>query len=169
MREYKKIVKTPIISAIAAIGKDTRAIGKRDKLLWDMPEDLVRFKHITWGHPVIMGRKTFESIGRPLPGRLNIVVSRNPSLRAEGCIVANSIEDAIKTASKSEENEIFIIGGGEIYKKALPYTHKLYLTLVEDDTEGDTFFPEFSEFKKIIYKKENLIHQPPYIFVEIER
>lgn len=162
-------MKTPIISAIAVIGKNTRAIGIKNKLLWNMPEDLARFKNITWGHPVIMGRKTFESIGRPLPGRLNIIVSRNPGLRAEGCLIANSIEDAIKTARENDESEIFIIGGGEIYKKALPYTHKLYLTLVEDDARGDTFFPEFSEFKKVIHKKENPSHQPPYIFVEIER
>lgn len=151
------------------MGKNTRAIGRRKKLMWNMSKDLARFKQITWGHPVIMGRKTFESIGRPLPGRLNIVVSRNSKLRADGCLVVNSIEDAIKTAKKSEEDEIFIIGGGEIYKKALPYTQKLYLTLVEDDAEGDVFFPEFFEFKKTIHKEENLAHQPPYTFIEIER
>ncbi len=162
-------MKTPIISAVAAIGKNTRAIGRRRKLMWNMSEDLARFKRITWGHPIIMGRKTFESIGRPLPGRLNIIVSRNSNLQAKGCLVATSIEDAIKTAKKKNEGEIFIIGGGEIYKEALPYTDKLYLTLVEDETEGDTFFPEFSEFKKVVRKEENLAHQPPYVFVEIEK
>src|SRR3989344_5036089 len=138
---------TPHISCIAALGTTTRAIGKNNTLLWRIKEDLGRFKSLTTGHPIIMGRKNFESIGRPLPNRTNIVITRNKEYAAEGCFVVHSFDEAVTKAKEVEEKEIFIIGGGEIYTQALPITHKLYLTLVDSNETGDVFFPDYSGFK----------------------
>ena len=143
------------VSAIAAIGATTRALGKNNTLLWHLPEDLKFFKETTTGHAVIMGRKTYESIGRPLPNRTNIVVTRTATYKAEGCKVVTSLEDALNYARKltnSGADEIFIIGGAEIYTQALPNTDRLYLTLIDDPGEGaDVFFPEYEkEFTKVI-------------------
>ncbi|MEK7164891.1 MAG: dihydrofolate reductase [Patescibacteria group bacterium] len=143
----------PIISIIAAIGEN-RELGRDNKLLWRIPEDLKRFRVLTEGHPIIMGRKTFESIGRPLPKRTNIIITRQADYKAEGCIVVGSVEAAIAKAKEFDEQEIFIIGGGEIYKQALPRVDKLYLTVVKDSQEADVYFPDYSEFTKII-KQEN--------------
>ena len=131
------------ISIIAAVGRNNRAIGKAGALLWRISDDLKRFKRLTLGHPVIMGRKTFESIGKALPDRTNIVITRHSDFRADGVVVARSLEEAIEIASKQEEKEIFIIGGGEIYQQALPLCRKLLLTEVESDAEGDVFFPDY--------------------------
>ncbi|PIR97742.1 MAG: hypothetical protein COT89_03130 [Candidatus Colwellbacteria bacterium CG10_big_fil_rev_8_21_14_0_10_42_22] len=136
------------VSIIAAISKEKRALGKDNQLLWNISEDLKRFKRITLGHPIIMGRKTYESIGRPLPGRTNIVVSKNKGFKAEGCLIFGSLEEAIDEAKRLDIDEIFIIGGGEIYKQTLPLADKLYLTLVEDEMEADTYFPDYSGFEK---------------------
>src|SRR3989338_6339012 len=141
----------PKISIVVAVTKKDTAIGNGGKLLFRISDDLKRFKALTKGHPVIMGRKTFESIGRPLPERTNFVITRNPDYKVANIIAVHSLEEAIKKASSllppSEEghrqSEIFIIGGGEIYKQALPYTDKLYLTLVDSDAEGDVFFPDW--------------------------
>jgi dihydrofolate reductase len=142
----------PRINIIAALGKN-RAIGKRGKLLWRISDDLKRFKRLTLGHPIIMGRKTYESIGRALPGRTNIVVTRNQSLSAPGIIVVHSFHEAMRTAGA---DEIFIIGGGEIYTQALPRAEKLYLTLVESSAEGDVFFPEYEkEFAKETFRESH--------------
>lgn len=156
------------VSAIAAIGKN-RELGKGNNLLWRIPHDLARFKSITMGHPVIMGRKTFESIGRPLPGRPNIIITRDKSFEAEGCLVTHSIEDAFEEAKDLDDEEVFIIGGGEIYKQAMPYVDKLYLTLIHDEKEGDVFFPDYSEFTKETFREEHEYEGLKYTWVDLER
>lgn len=160
-------MKRPIISIVVAIAEKNRAIGKDNKLPWHIPEDLKRFKEITTGHPIIMGRRTYESIGRPLPNRTNIIVTKNKDFRAENCVVVNSLEEAIKKASEIDQEEIYIIGGGEIFKQALPYTDKLYLTLVQGDIEGDVFFPEYSEFNKTISQSSHESNGYSYTFIDL--
>lgn len=128
-----------ILSLIVAANLDG-AIGKDNQLLWRLPTDLKRFKRITMGKPVIMGRKTFESIGKPLPGRISIVITRNPEFRPDGVIVSPSLEDAVKKARDTGIAEAMVIGGGEIYRQALPAADKIYLTRVYEKSEGDTFF-----------------------------
>ncbi len=131
------------ISLIAAMGKN-REIGFNGKLPWDLPAELNRFRETTRGCPVIMGRRTHEAIGRVLPGRKNIIVTRDLSYGAEGCIVVHTIEDAI-AAAQGDDREIFVIGGTEIFKLALPLADKMILTFVDAAPEADTYFPEFSE------------------------
>ncbi len=143
-------MKHPIISIVVAIAQKNRAIGKDNKLPWHIPSDLKRFKTITTGHPIIMGRKTYESIGHALPNRTNIIVTRDINYSAEGCFVAHTLEEAIEKARSIDSKEICIIGGGEIFKQALPYTDKLYLTLVEGDIVGDVFFPPYDKFNTIL-------------------
>ncbi|MDG1253565.1 MAG: dihydrofolate reductase [Schleiferiaceae bacterium] len=121
-----------------------RLIGGGNALLWHLPEDLKRFKALTTGHPILMGRKTFESIGRPLPNRSNIVISRNPQWKHEGVLSAESLEEAIGMASM-QDSEIFLIGGGELYRQGLPHADILEITEVEGQYEGDTWFPEYQE------------------------
>ena len=116
-------------------------IGINNTLPWRIPEDLKYFKMLTLGHHMIMGRKTFDSIGKPLPGRTTVVVSRDASLKIEGCIIAHSLEEAIAACANDEE--IFIIGGGELFAQTLPLADKLYITEIQQDVEGDTHFPEF--------------------------
>lgn len=132
-----------MINIIVAASKN-HVIGKDNKLLWHLPNDLKYFKAITTGHPIIMGRKTFESIGKPLPNRLNIVISRNKFESTENLIYATSLPEAIVIA-EAKDQEIFVIGGGEIYKQALPLANKIHFTLVDTIIEGDTFFPELNE------------------------
>jgi dihydrofolate reductase len=129
------------ISIIVAVAEN-EAIGYDNHLLWHISEDLKRFKSLTLGHHVIMGRKTFESVGKPLPGRVNVVISRQDNYSANGCLVAKSLEDALALAK--QDSEAFIIGGGELYKQALPLTDKIYLTRVHAGFAGDTFFPELN-------------------------
>lgn len=137
---------TPVV-IVAGIGERTRAIGKDNQILFHVPDDLKRFKELSLGHPVIMGRKTFESIvamiGKPLPGRVNIVVTRDQNYAHAGAQVAHSLEEALEFALESSPREIHIGGGAEMYKMALPYVDKLYLTLFDDDREGDSVFPEY--------------------------
>lgn len=139
--------KFPPIVIVAGMAHKTRAIGMKNGLLWHVPEDMKRFKRLTLGHPVIMGRKTFESIleilGKPLPGRTNIVVTRDQSYQPEGAKVAHSLEEALDTANAENPSEIHIGGGSEIYRQALPLVSRLHITWFFDDKEGDTFFPEF--------------------------
>ena len=132
------------ISIIVAVS-DNGVIGKDNQLIWHLPADLKYFKETTKGHAVIMGRKNYESIPekyRPLPGRTNIIVSRNPDYNAPACILVNSIEAAIDEAKKLNDNEAFIIGGGEIYRQSLPLADKLFLTRIHGDFEGDTYFDD---------------------------
>lgn len=129
-----------MISIIVAVAENG-VIGGGNTLLWHISEDLQRFKRITQGHPVIMGRKTFESLGRPLPNRHNVVVTRRRDYAPEGVTIVSSLEEAIAMFPPSEE--IFITGGGQIYEQAMPLADKLYLTTVMHDYEGDTRFPEW--------------------------
>ncbi|MDK9754395.1 type 3 dihydrofolate reductase [Vibrio sp. D173a] len=135
-----------IISMIAAMA-DNRIIGKDNQMPWHLPADFAWFKRCTMGKPVVMGRKTYESIGRPLPGRLNIVISRDASLSIEGVTTVTSIEQALEIAGELEE--VMIIGGGAIYAACLPMANKLYVTHIEAEIEGDTQFPDWgNEFKE---------------------
>lgn len=159
------------LSIIVAMSKN-RVIGKDNKIPWHIVEDLKRFKKITMGHPIIMGRKTFESIGRPLPGRENIVITRNPDFKAEGVTVVHSLDQALNGRSTNEE--LFIIGGAEIYKSVLPQVDKLYITRIEKEFEGDAFFPELDLDKefKVIEESQKFIsekNQLPYCFITVER
>ena len=129
-----------IVSAIAAIGKDG-VIGREGKLPWHLPDDLKHFRRLTWGKPIIMGRKTHESLGRALPGRTNIVLTRSPGYRAEGCAVVSSPAKALALAASSGAEEAVVIGGSEVFRQFLPLCEKVYLTIVEGEFEGDAFFP----------------------------
>ncbi len=126
------------ISIIVATGKDG-VIGNMGKIPWRLPADMAHFKSVTMGHPVVMGRKTFESIGKPLPGRRNIVITRQSDYRATGCEVAGSLEEGLKLAG---DGEIFVIGGEELYRGALPQAKKIYLTEVSGEFAGDAHFPK---------------------------
>ena len=133
-----------IISAIAAIDKN-RAIGRKNELMWHLPADLRMFKQTTAGHTVIMGRKTMDSLGKPLPKRTNMVITRQEGYRQEGAFVFNTIEEAIESARQNNESEAFILGGGEIYRQTLPLFDKMYLSQIDHAFEGaDTWFPEFN-------------------------
>lgn len=138
----------PRVSVIAALARN-RVIGIENRLPWRLPEDLAHFKALTLGHPVLMGRKTFESLGRPLPGRSNIVITRNRDYRPDGCLVADSIPAALALCRDSDE--VFFIGGAELYAQAIPRADRLYLTEVDIDAQGDAWFPEFdrSTFREI--------------------
>ena len=136
---YKK--QLMIVSLIAAAAENN-VIGKDNDLIWHLPEDLKHFKRTTSGHTVISGRKTYESYGKPLPKRKNIIITRDSNYEAEGCIVVHSLEEALELVK--EEEEVFIIGGGEIYRQALPVADRIYLTRVHAKPEGDACFPEFS-------------------------
>lgn len=159
----------PKISLVVAISKN-RAIGKDNKLLFYIPEDLKRFKEITKNHPIIMGRKTFESIGRPLPERTNIIITSDLSYKAEGCTVCHSVEDALSEAKKLTTDEIFVIGGGKIYEQVIPQTDKLYITVIDSVIEeADTFFPEYPEFTKVIREEKKEHNGLNYTFFELEK
>ena len=125
-----------MVSLIVAVSQNG-VIGKDNKLPWHIPEDLKRFKALTMGHPILMGRKTFESIGKPLPGRTNIVITRQQDFKSCGATVVHSLDEALATCQNAEE--IFVIGGGEIYKQALPFANRIYLTRINQDFLGDTF------------------------------
>lgn len=129
-----------ITSIIAAVDRNM-GIGKDNKLPWHLSEDLKRFKNLTMGHHMIMGRKTFESIGRPLPGRVSIVLSRRPEFFVDGVIKVRSFDDALRIAKDAGESEVFVLGGGEIFEQALPVTDRIYLTRVAGNVDADTFFP----------------------------
>lgn len=157
------------ISMIAAVGKNLE-LGKNNDLIWHFKEDMKFFKKTTMGHPVIMGRKTFESLPKALPGRKNIVISANPEYKADGAEVVTSVEEAIKLA-ETEDTDAFVIGGGRIYTEFLPYADNLYLTEINAECpDADTYFPDFNksdyikeivnfydvdgtEFYHVIYKK----------------
>lgn len=160
-------MKKPKISIIVCIAKN-RGIGKDNRLLFDLPSDLKHFKKITTGHPIIMGFNTYRSIGRPLPGRTNIVLSPD-KLKIKGYEVASSIEQAIKIGSAKDSEEVFFIGGGMVYKTAIEFADKLYLTLVDAEPEADTFFPDYSVFTKVISEENGEDNGYKYKFLELER
>lgn len=159
---------TPRISMIVAVDEE-RAIGKDNRLLWNIPEDLKRFKELTTGHTVIMGENTYHSIGRPLPNRTNIVVTLNQSLTLPGCFVVFSIDEAFQVAKEKENEEVFVIGGASIYKQCLPLVERLYLTLVEGKHEADTFFPDYAEFQKVVSEEKGENEQYRYAYYILER
>ncbi len=150
-----------------------RGIGKKNALPWYIPDDLKRFRQLTTGHTVIMGRKTFESIiqrnGKPLPKRTNIIVTRDTNFKAEGCVVSHSLEEALEQAKKNEQEEIFIIGGGQIFAQSLQYADRLYVTLVDAVFNADVFFPDYSEFKTIVEKENAETNGMKYTFMTLER
>lgn len=172
-KDIDKENKRGLISVIVAIGRG-RAIGKDNALLWHIPDDLKRFKALTLGHPVIMGRKTWESLPekfRPLPSRTNIVITRQAEYAARGATVVNSLEEARAAAARAEGcDEIFIIGGAQLYIQALPYADRLYLTVIEDDKEGDAFFPEFENaFTKRKSEETCNWNDLKYTWLDLER
>lgn len=132
-----------ILSQVVAAAENN-AIGKNNELLWRLPNDSKFFKNTTWGMPVIMGRKTFESLGKPLAGRTNIVITRQKDWQPEGAFVVHDIKEAMAAAAKTDAKEAFIIGGGEIYRQTLPVTQRVYLTRVHATIDGDAFFPEMN-------------------------
>ena len=144
------------ISMIAAMAHD-RVIGKDNQMPWHMPADLAHFKRVTLGKPVLMGRKTFESIGRPLPGRRNLVISRNPDYQADGIEVVGSVEAALALLADNEVAEVMVIGGGHLYAELLPKADCLYLTRIELMVEGDTRFPAFADEQWQCVERE--VHQ----------
>ena len=162
------------VSIVVAFGHD-RVIGKDNRLLWHIPDDLKRFKRLTAGHPVVMGRKTFESIvaviGKPLPERTNIVITRDSVWQYPGAQAAHSLDEALELASQAPgADEIFIGGGGELYAQALPRVDKLYLTLIDDDQEGDSFFPPYEdEFTHIVSEESHEHNGLHYRWVDLER
>ncbi len=160
----------PRVSIIVAMDKK-RGIGKSNALPWYIPDDLKRFRKLTTGHPVIMGRKTFESIiarlGKPLPKRTNIIVTRDPNFKAEGCIVVNSLESAL--AKAPADKEIFIIGGGQIFEQSLSFVDRLYITLVDAEFEADVFFPDYLDFKKVVSSEQGQSNGLSYTFLTLDR
>jgi len=159
-----------MISIIAALAEN-RVIGVRNTLPWRLPNDLKHFRRLTIGHAVIMGRKNYESIGKPLPERTNIVVTRNRDYRAAGCLIAHSVDEALKIAK--DDPEIFVIGGADIFRETLPQADRLYLTEVHAVVPGDVYFPEFDQGEWRERSRER--HEPDerhayaYSFVVFER
>ncbi len=132
-----------IISAIVATAHNG-VIGKDNEIPWYLPADFAYFKRVTLNHHIIMGRNCYESIGRPLPKRTNVIVTRNPFYIASGCVIVHSVEEGLKLAKENGEEEVFIIGGGEIYKQTMHLLDKIYITEVDLNTEGSVFFPEIN-------------------------
>lgn len=149
------------ISIIVAMAKN-RVIGKENDMPWHLPADLQHFRKITSGKPIIMGRKTYESIGRPLPKRHNIIISRNTEYKVEGCDVVSSLDEAVKCAGEVEE--LFIIGGGFLYNQTIDQADRLYLTFIDLEVDGDTLFPEYEHLaiRKIASEHHKKDEQNPY-------
>lgn len=163
----------PRFSIVAAIGRN-RELGSGNALLWHIPEDLKRFKRITLGHPVILGRKTFDSIvatlGTALPGRANIVVTRDPAWSFEGAVRAGSLEDALQMARALDTEEVFIGGGANVWEQALPHVDRLYLTLIDDEKPADAFFPAYEHlFTKTLSEESGEHNGLRYRWVHLER
>lgn len=154
-----------LIVAVAENG----IIGAGGKIPWHISDDLKRFKRLTMGHPIIMGRKTWESIGRPLPGRENIVVTRDPKYHADGATVVHSVRDALKLAHSRGHEDAFVIGGGEIYKEALPLADRIELTRVLASFAGDASFPRLGSEWREVALEPHPEGTPPYAFVTLER
>jgi len=148
-------------------------IGSQNSLIWHLPNDLKRFKNLTMGKPMIMGRKTFESIGKPLPGRVSIVIRRDPNYFAEGITLAHSLSEAIHKAKEISTEEIFVVGGGEIYRQALPLADCIYLTRVYNELEGDVFFELENESNWQMVDREfhskDAKHAYDYEFIRLKR
>ncbi len=158
-----------MISIIVSIAKNN-AMGQDNKLLYRLPTDMKRFKEKTLGHTLIMGRKTFESIGHALPDRKNIVISRDEKFQAPGCEVFSDFNKALARAREIEKEEIFIIGGAEIIKQGMIFANKLYLTVVDDEPiNADTFMPDFHSFNKILKEEDFNENGYKYKILELSR
>ena len=159
-----------MISIIVAIAKNG-VIGDKNTLLWHLREDMIHFRTITSGHPVVMGRKTYDSIGRPLPKRTNVVITRDTELQIEGCTMAHSLTEAVEMFDSSEE--VFIIGGAQIYNQAMPLADRLYLTIIDKEYEGDSSFPEidYNRWRQISCEKfeRGEEFEYPLSFITLER
>lgn len=161
-----------VISQIAAASTNN-VIGLQNRLPWNMPKDMAYFKNTTWGHFIITGRKNYEAEGRALPGRKNIILTRNKNFTAADATVVHDLETAIAIAIDGDEEELFIVGGEEIYRLALPFTHRIYLTRIHAIIEGDTFYPEidpeiWKEVSRVEHKKDTL-NPYDYDFLVFER
>lgn len=162
----------PMIAAIAAMAEN-RVIGLNNSMPWQMPADLKHFKTVTSGHPVIMGRKTFASIGRPLPNRTNIILTRDENFSATNCLVVTQTDQALSLALELDQEEVFIIGGAEIYQHLMPAIQRIYLTIIHHTFEGDAFFPELNlqEWREVSREKHPADEKNnyDYSFVVMER
>lgn len=160
------------ISLIVAVAQNG-VIGHDNQLIWHLPDDLKQFKRLTTGHPIIMGRKTFESIGKPLPNRTSIVITRSKNWCFEGVVVVNSVEEALEAARQTGTDEAFVIGGAEIYRVTLPLANKIYLTEVKADFEGDAHFviPNLEDWQEIsrMAHAQDEKHAVAFDFVELVR
>lgn len=156
------------ISLIAA-ASENNVIGNHGTIPWNIPEDMKHFRTLTTGKPVIMGRKTYESIGHPLPKRPNIVITRQKRFTAEGCHVVASLDEALQIADCKNAEEVFVIGGGEIYREALEKADRIYLTRVHATIEGDAFFPEFHPEHWNVVREERYEGDPAYTFLMYEK
>ncbi|HIJ91170.1 MAG: dihydrofolate reductase [Desulfobulbaceae bacterium] len=154
------------IILIAAMAKN-RVIGKGNAIPWNIPGEQQRFKAMTMGHTLIMGRKTYESIGRPLPGRKTVIITRNPTYQAAGCLVAENLHAAIALCAEAEK--IFIAGGGQIYREALPLADEIHLTVLDREVEGDILFPEFDPKQFSKSSQERVEGPEPYTFMVFTR
>ncbi|HSF80881.1 MAG TPA: dihydrofolate reductase [Anaerolineales bacterium] len=161
-----------IISLIVAMD-ESGGIGYKSRLPWRLASDLKRFKQITMGHHIVMGRKTFESIGKALPGREMIIISRNKAYKANSCMVVHSLMEALNTAEHSGEQEVFIIGGGEVFQQALHRADRIYLTLVHTNVPADVFFPQYDpalwEITESRYYEADPENQYPHTFVVLHK
>jgi dihydrofolate reductase len=159
------------ISLVVAMSNN-QAIGLDGQMPWHLSADLKRFKKITMGYPILMGRKTFESIGRPLPGRTNVVVSRNPTYKPEGCVVVDNVEAAIAHACQLAD-EVFVIGGSTLYAATLPIADTLYITQINQTFDGDTFFPDFDRTQWTEVEREDVAVDPnvsfTYSFLKLQK
>ncbi|WP_018626712.1 dihydrofolate reductase [Niabella aurantiaca] len=152
-----------LISLVAA-ASNNNVIGKDNKLLWSLPNDMKHFKNVTWGMPVVMGRKTFESFKQPLAGRKNIVLSTNKNLKIDNAIVARSLKDVELLVKEMDVKELMVIGGGEIYKLYLPKADRIYLTRVDTALEGDAFFPVFDQDAWTLTSKQEYKADEKHVF-----
>lgn len=159
--------------AIVVAAAENNVIGKDNDLIWHLPADLKHFKSLTMGHPMIMGRKTFEAIGKPLPGRTSIIITSQKNYQAEGCLVVHSLEEAIAKGKGLDTEQVSIIGGANVYKQALPLADIVYLTRVHASFEGDAYFPELPDDAWQVVEQEH--HEPDeknkysYTFLTLKR
>ena len=162
-----------MIKSIMVARSNNRVIGRDNDLVWHMPADLKYFKETTTGHYVVMGRKTYESVNKPLPGRLNIIVTRQPDYYREGCLVVHDVEEAFQLGEKNGQEELFVLGGAQIYELTLPLVDRIYLTEIKAKFEGDTFFPaiDYAQWKEVKREEHSADEKNPhpFAFVVLER
>lgn len=161
-----------IINLVVA-ATENNVIGKDNRLLWHLPNDMAFFKNVTWGMPVIMGRKTYESLGKPLKGRTNIIITSNKNFPVEGIITVSGINEALLESSRTDAKECYVIGGGEIFKSVMPQANRIYMTRVHTILDGDTFFPEIDtkewELSESASFEKDEKHAYPYTFETWQR